>query len=149
VLDLSRAGARVELLDRAAAEAAVERRADEARALLRRTFRADVGGSEEPDSIMLLYLTDVEAKWTPAGTLDVAYQISTFACYSCSDGVAGSYSRSVSLPADSIPPMLAEWTRAPEPVRLYWRGTPPRARAGWSRVDAADPAAALARFRAR
>jgi hypothetical protein len=84
-----------------------------------------------------------------AGTLDVAYRISTFACYACSDGEAGSYSRSVSLPADSIPPMLAEWTRAPEPVRLYWRGTPPRARAGWSRVDAADPAAALARFRAR
>jgi hypothetical protein len=81
--------------------------------------------------------------------LEVAYQITTSACYACGDGEAGSYSRSVSLPAPSAPPLLAEWTRAPDAVRLYWQRTPPKERAGWSRVDAADPAAALARFHAR
>ena len=144
VYDLSRGGAVVELLDSVQALAVEEREGVEARRALEDELDDDdwVEGSVES-----VYLTEVEAKWTPAGTLDVAYQLTTGACYACSDGLSSSYSRSAVVPASSVPPALAEWTRAPEPVRRYWRAAPPGERAGWSRVDAADPAAALARFR--
>jgi hypothetical protein len=144
VYDLSRGGAVVELLDSAQALAVEEREGVAARRALEDEFDDDdwVEGSVES-----VYLTEVEAKWTQAGTLDVAYQLTTGACYACSDGLSSSYSRSAVVPASSVPPALAEWTRAPEAVRRYWQATPPGERAGWSRVDAADPAAALARFR--
>ncbi|HEX8692220.1 MAG TPA: hypothetical protein VF746_07370 [Longimicrobium sp.] len=140
VYDLA-SGARVALLDSAEAAAALAREGEAARARLNRAEEMRDSPADAVD------LTEVEARWTPAGELEVAYQFTAGACYACSDGHSSSYSRSEIVPASRVPGRLAAWTRAPEAVRRYWRAAPPLAESGWSRVDAADPAAALARFR--
>ncbi|HEX8692222.1 MAG TPA: hypothetical protein VF746_07380 [Longimicrobium sp.] len=137
-------GARVEMMDSVEAEAATAREGADA---IRRMIEEDAD-LEDPRPVEVVDLTEVEARWTPAGKLEVAYQFTTGACYACGDGLAGSYTRSAVIPAKVLPKRLAEWTTAPEAVRRYWQSAPPGARSGWSRVDAPDRAAALARFRA-
>ena len=152
VLDLSKGGERVQMMDSARAEEIVAAQGDAARRQLQADYaalRGDPGDDSDTLVTENLTLTQVEAAWTPAGTLNVGYQFTTGACYACGDGEAGSYSRSTILPAASVPAPLAPWTRAPDAVAAYWRRTPPGERAGWSQVDAADLSAALARFRAR
>lgn len=143
VLDLSRGAAPVELVDSAEEEAILARQGAAAREEIARALEEETDPADE----RTLELTEVETRWTPAGALEVAYQLTRGACYACSDGESSSYSHSAIHPAQVLPRRLAEWKTAPEPVRRYWQATPPGFRAGWSRVDAADPAAALARFR--
>lgn len=143
VYDL-RTGAQVELVDSVEAEAYEAREGEAARAAL--IAENEVGEAFEIEGVDL---TEVEVRWSPEGALSVAYQFTTGACYACSDGEYGSYSRSHSVPAREVIPALRPYLRAPEAVRRYWSQSPPGERAGWSAVDAADPAAALARFRGR
>jgi hypothetical protein len=151
VRDLSRGGAVAEIVDSVGAERVIARVGDEARGALQREYHGALGGGaiEPGDTLQTdaMKLSAVRAAWTPAGTLDVRFQLTTDACYACSDAIAGSYTRSVILPADSVPPPLRPFVRAPDVVRAYWRSAPPAEHAGWSQVDAADPAAALAAFR--
>jgi hypothetical protein len=142
VYDL-RTGEQVVLIDTVNAAPYVLREGEVARAAL---------AAEEEDTTVEVGpvdLTEVEVRWTPEGELKVAYQFTISACYACSDGEFGSYSRSESVPAREVIPALQPYLRAPEAVRRYWAQSPPGERAGWSAVDAADPAAALARFRGR
>ncbi|HEX6747088.1 MAG TPA: hypothetical protein VF092_07295 [Longimicrobium sp.] len=88
-------------------------------------------------------LSAVEARWTPAGALEVGYRFSAGACYACTDGESSAYNTSTLVPAQSPPAKLAAWMQAPEAVRRWWREHPPREHAGWS----AAPADGLARFR--
>ena len=87
-------------------------------------------------------LTAVEARWTPAGKLDVGYRFAAGACYACTDAEASAYSASALVPAAELPAKLAGLTDAPEAVRRFWREHPPRAHSGWSAV----PSAALGAF---
>jgi hypothetical protein len=142
VYDL-RTGEQVVLIDTVNAAPYVLREGEVARAAL---------AAEEEDTTVevgQLDLTEVEVRWTPEGELKVAYQFTMGACYACSDGEFGSYSRSESVPAREVIPALQPYLRAPEAVRRYWAQSPPGEHAGWSAVDAADPAAALAGFRRR
>jgi len=116
-----------------------------------------------------------EAQWTREGTLQGGYRFSRSSAFICGDW-GESYARTV-LVADSVmPPWLAPWSRAPEPVRRYWRSVPrvaaafrrtgawasdttvgghdfwyaaPELRTGWSAVAAADTARLLPLFRTR
>lgn len=137
-----RSGDTVSLLDSAEVEAAIAREGAAALAELRKEMDPEEVAYREVE------MTALEARWTPEGALRVGYQFTTGACYACSDGIWSSYSRSAVVPAASIPRPFAEYARAPEAVRRYWRTSPPGERAGWSVVDAPDAAAALARFRA-
>ncbi len=145
VLDLSRGGADAGLVDSAGAAAIKARQGIEAREVMRRDgsepFEAAETEPGTPD------FSSVEAAWTPEGRLRVSYRFLTGACALCYNEHAGSYSRSAAVLAADMPPKLAPYAVAPDAVRLYWRRSPPDVYAGWSRVDAADPAAALARFR--
>jgi hypothetical protein len=143
VYDLLR-GARMAMMDSVEIAEATAREGADA---IRRLIEEDAA-LEDPRPVEAVDLTEVEARWTPAGKLEVAYQFTTGTCYACSDGLSSSYTRSAVVPAKVLPRRLAEWTTAPEAVRRYWQTSPPRARSGWSRVDAPDRAAALARFRA-
>jgi hypothetical protein len=141
VYDL-RTGDTVALLDNAEVEAATAREGAAALAELRKEMTEDEAAVREVE------MTAVETRWTAEGALRVGYQFTTGACYACSDGIWSSYSRSLVVPAPTLPRPLAPYARAPEAVRRYWASSPPGERAGWSEVDAPDVAAALARFRA-
>jgi len=141
VYDL-RTGDAVALLDSAETAAATAREGAAALAELKKEMTPEEAAEADVE------LTVVETRWTPDGALRVAYQFTTGACYACSDGMWSSYSRSAEVPAPALPRPLAAYARAPEAVRRYWAASPPGERAGWSAVDAPDPAAALARFRA-
>jgi hypothetical protein len=141
VYDL-RTGDTVALLDSAETAAAIAREGAAALAELKKGMTEDEAAEAD------VMLTALQARWTAEGALRVAYQFTTGACYACGDGVWSSYSRSAEVPAPALPRPLAAYARAPEAVRRYWAASPPGEYAGWSAVDAPDPAAALARFRA-
>jgi hypothetical protein len=116
-----------------------------------------------------------EAQWTRACVLQGGYRFLRSSAFICGDW-GESYARTV-LVADSVmPSWLVPWSRAPEPVRRYWRTMPriaaafgrvgtwasdttvgghdvwyaaPALRTGWSAVAAADTARLLALFRKR
>lgn len=90
-------------------------------------------------------VNEVEAWWTPAGTLEVGLRFYTSVPFAFSD--EGSYSRSERITTRTPPRWLVPWLRAPEPVRRHWRAEPPAARAGWSAVDSAHAPALRRRFR--
>jgi hypothetical protein len=148
VLDLSRGGAAVALVDSAGAAAVVARQGAEAReAMLREFEESSLDTAEVPSGPP--GFSSVEAAWTAEGRLRVSYRFLIGACFTCSNEHASSYSMSAAIPAAGVPPRLAPYAVAPDAVRLYWRRSPPGEHAGWSRVDAADRAAVLARFRRR
>jgi hypothetical protein len=65
-----------------------------------------------------LELTMIEPSWSPAG-LSLQYQFTADAAYVDSDDNRGSYSRSVSVPAGSIPESLALFAAIPAPLQSF------------------------------
>lgn len=81
--------------------------------------------------------------------LGLTYQLTAAACYACSDGRWSSYTRSVLLPARTLPPLLEPFAATPIEVRTTFRILHALADsgAGWSEVVmAAQRRDALARL---
>jgi hypothetical protein len=76
--------------------------------------------------------------------LHVDHSFSTFACYACGDGVWSSYTRSVNVPAHTLPERARPYSRAPEVVSAYLDAHPGDKIAGWSAVPP-EAAAVLGR----
>ena len=136
VHDLAHGGRLAALLTRRDSAAVLAREGEQARATLQRD-------SLTIHPVERVGLLAIEPAWNADGTLGVGYRFEASACYVCTDAFSSSYGASSAVPARAIPAPLAEWARAPEPVRRYWAAHPTFARAGWS---VADPSL-LAKFR--
>ncbi len=72
------------------------------------------------------------------GSLSLDAIWSTWACYACGDGVWGSYSASVHLPAGLVPGALSAWTKVPARVVAFLGEHPELRLGGWSSAPAAQ-----------
>lgn len=104
------------------------------RAPVAAAFRADTSEAassvEHPDSAQLTMLIPSYG----GGRLTLLEQFTADACYACGDGLWSDYSRSVRLPADSLPPALAPFGTLPPEIQAAFRILSPDSGAGWSTI---------------
>lgn len=105
--------------------------------------QAAEGAAFDPQTFTL---TEVRPRWQADGKLVAEAQLTWDACYACSDGLWGSYSRSARIPT-RVPERLLPHATTPAPVLAWWSAHPPPLTGGWSAVPPDQAEAALAAFR--
>jgi hypothetical protein len=78
-------------------------------------------------------LVQIMPVYGPRGGLHVEGQFMRWACYACSDGLWGSYTRSAVLPTGWMPERFSPWVTPPISVREFLDKHPGFRLGGWSR----------------
>lgn len=91
-------------------------------------------------------VTELRVRWQADGKLVTEAQLTWDACYACSDGLWGSYTRSARV-RTQVPASLQPYTTTAAPVLAWWATHPPGDNGGWSEVPQDKIAAALEAFR--
>jgi len=88
---------------------------------------------EEGSSDDLPELTQIMPTYAGRGAMHIDAQFTRFACYACSDGNWSSYTQSVRVPTEWMPPKLSAWVTPPVAVKEFLQAHPKFTLGGWSK----------------